>query len=328
MAMAWNFWQYFARLQQMKNRAMRPYRYPVPPASEITPRSAWLNRRALLAGIGAALAVPALTRPARALPEYMPGPFSTDESQTSFEVATNYCNFFEFGPAKEDPARHAHRLVTDPWSITVDGLVDRPGRMAIEDILARFPLEERIYRLRCVEAWSMVIPWVGFPLKALLDHVGVRSDARHVMFEGLDDTAVMPAHARDLLDWPYREGLRLDEAMHPLTILAVGMYGQVMPNQNGAPIRLVVPWKYGFKSIKSIRRIALIADQPVSSWQARAPREYGYFANVNPQVRHPRWHQATERRLHDGGRIRTEMFNGYGEEVAHLYQGMDLGEHF
>jgi methionine sulfoxide reductase catalytic subunit len=315
-------------LVQQKYRVMHPFRYPVPPAREITPQPVWLNRRALIATMGAALAAPALPRPASALPDFAPGAFSTDEPQTSFEVATNYCNFFEFGPARDDPARHAHRLVIDPWSVMIDGLVERPGAMAMEDILARFPLEERIYRLRCVEAWSMVIPWIGFPLADLLAHVGVRSGARHVLFEGVDDTDVMPDHARNLLDWPYREGLRLDEALHPLTILAVGMYGQVMPNQNGAPIRLVVPWKYGFKSIKSIRRISLVEEQPVSSWQERAPREYGYYANVNPQVRHPRWHQATERRLHDGGRIRTEMFNGYGEQVVHLYDGMDLSEHY
>lgn len=296
--------------------------------AEVTPRDVFLNRRQLLAGMGAGLAIAGLPRQAAALPDFTPGPFSTPEPMTSREVATGYCNFFEFGAAKDDPARHAHTMLTDPWSVQIEGAVERPGPMALEDILARFPLEERIYRLRCVEAWSMVIPWVGFPLAALLAHVGPTSGARYVEFVSHYDDAQMPAHGRNLLDWPYREALRLDEAMHPLTLMAVGMYGEVMPNQNGAPIRLVVPWKYGFKSIKSVVKIRLLEERPVSSWQAQAPREYGFFANVNPNVRHPRWHQATERRLHDGGRVRTEMFNGYAAEVADLYTGMDLIENY
>ena len=306
---------------------MPRYRYPEPPARSITPKALWLNRRRLLAGLGAGLALPSVAR-ARSLPAAEPWPGSTDEPLTSHEVATGYNNFFEFGTGKDEPARHAHSLRPDPWSLEVAGAVERPATLALEDVLARFPMEERIYRLRCVEAWSMVIPWIGFPLSLLLEHAGLTASANYVVFETLYDPEQMPNQSSDILDWPYREGLRIDEAMHPLTILAAGMYGEVMPNQNGAPIRLVVPWKYGFKSIKSIVRIELVEQRPVSSWEARQPREYGFFANVNPEVRHPRWHQATERRLHDGGRIRTQMFNGYAEDVAHLYAGMDLAENF
>ena len=307
---------------------MPRFTYPIPASSEITPRSDFMNRRQLLAAMGAGLLAHATPGRGQSLPEVTPGPFSTDEALTSFDVATGYCNFFEFGPAKDDPSQHAHALQTDPWSIEIDGLVDHPGPIAMEDLLARFAIEERIYRLRCVEAWSMVIPWNGFALADLLAHVGVKSDARYVRFEAFDDTSIMPRAAQGLLDWPYVEALRLDEAVHPLTLLAVGMYGEVMPNQNGAPIRLVVPWKYGFKSIKSIKRISLLAEQPMPTWHEKSPREYGFYANVNPTVRHPRWHQATERRLHDGNRIRTEMFNGYGELVADLYAGMDLETHY
>ena len=311
---------------------MPRFHYPIPPATEITPKSCFLSRRRLIAGMGAGLGagLMSLASPgfARSLPPATPGPYSTDAPLTSQEVATGYCNFFEFGPAKDDPSRHAHALQTDPWSVQIDGLVDRPGPIALEDLLARFALQERIYRLRCVEAWSMVIPWIGFPLADLLNHVGLRAGARYVRFESFDDPSIMPRAAQGLLDWPYTEALRLDEAMHPLTILAVGMYGELLPNQNGAPIRLVVPWKYGFKSIKSITRISLLEDQPVPTWHAKAPRAYGFYANVNPQVRHPRWHQATERRLHDGQRIATAMFNGYGDLVADLYAGMDLETHF
>ncbi len=309
---------------------MPAYRYPVPPAHEITPQAAWLNRRALMAGLGAG----ALTGwgggalAGLSLPEVADWPGSTDEALTPFEVATNYNNFFEFGTGKEDPAANAHTLRPSPWAVEIAGEVERPLTLDIEDILTRYPMEERIYRLRCVEGWSMVIPWVGFPLSLMLEDAGLTSRAKYVEFFTLYDPEQMPNQTSSILDWPYREGLRIDEAMHPLTLMAVGMYGEVMPNQSGAPIRLVVPWKYGFKSIKSVVRIDLREDRPVSSWEARQPREYGFFANVNPEVRHPRWHQATERRLPDGGRIRTEMFNGYAEEVAHLYEGMDLTENF
>ncbi len=306
---------------------MKPYRYPLPKADEITPPVVWTNRRAVLAGLAAGLVLPRTVH-GRMLPPATPWPGSTDEPSTSPEVVEGYANFFEFGTAKDDPARHGHHLRPDPWSVTVAGAVERPATLALEDVLARFPLEERIYRLRCVEGWSMVIPWIGFPLADLLDHAGLTSSASYVRFETLYDPEQMPNQTSTILDWPFTEGLRIDEAMHPLTILAVGTFGEVLPNANGAPIRLVVPWKYGFKSIKSIVRIELLDERPVGSWQARQPREYGFYANVNPEVRHPRWHQATERRLHDGGRIRTAMFNGYGEEVAHLYAGMDLTENF
>jgi sulfoxide reductase catalytic subunit YedY len=311
----------FVREQDLMPR----YRFAEPTPTEITPRSIWLDRRNLIAAMAAGAALPLVgASTSAALPAATRWPQSSPEPQTRPDVATGYCNFFEYGPKKDDPSKGAHLLRPDPWSITVDGLVDRPGPIAMEDMLARFALEERVYRLRCVEAWSMVIPWIGFPLGALLGHVGLASGAAFVEFQTLHDPVQMPMQSTAMLDWPYREGLRLDEAMHPLTLLAVGMYGKPLPAQNGAPIRLVVPWKYGFKSIKSIVRIHVRADQPVSTWQAKAPREYGFYANVNPAVRHPRWHQATERRLHDGERIRTEPFNGYAAEVAHLYAGMDL----
>ncbi len=308
---------------------MPRYRFPEPPARLITPRALVMDRRSVMAGLGAAGLMAGLPGSGRAdTLAAEPWPGSATDEITSHEVATGYNNFFEFGTAKDDPARHAHTLRTDPWRITVSGHANAPGEIGIEDILSGFDLEERIYRLRCVEAWSKVIPWIGFPLRDLLARFDPTSDAKYVEFETLYDPAQMPNQTGDDIDWPYREGLRMDEAMHPLTLLAVGMYGEVMPNQNGAPIRLVVPWKYGFKSIKSIVGIRLVSERPVSSWEARAPREYGFYANVNPQVRHPRWHQATERRLHDGGRIATQMFNGYEEQVAHLYDGMDLTENF
>ena len=309
---------------------MPSLRYPVPPAREITPRAALLNRRALIAGLGAGTLAgwAGGARAELALPDAAAWPGSTHENVTPFEVATGYNNFFEFGTGKEDPAANAHTLRPTPWSVEITGAVERPLTLGIEDILARYPMEDRIYRLRCVEGWSMVIPWVGFPLRLMLEDAGLTSRARYAEFFTLHDPEQMPNQTSSILDWPYREGLRIDEAMHPLTLMAVGMYGEVMPNQSGAPIRLVVPWKYGFKSIKSVVRIDLREDRPVSSWEDRQPREYGFFANVNPEVRHPRWHQATERRLPDGGRIRTEMFNGYAEEVAHLYDGMDLTENF
>ncbi|MGY6632832.1 MAG: protein-methionine-sulfoxide reductase catalytic subunit MsrP [Alkalilacustris sp.] len=306
----------------------RPHR-AAPPAREILPQGAWLNRRALIAGVGAGVLMGAgAARAGLVLPEAAPWPGSTDEALTPLEVAKGYTNFFEFGTGKEDAARTAHTLRPTPWTVEIAGAVERPLTLGIEDILARYPLEERIYRLRCVEGWSMVLPWLGFPLSLMLAEAGLTSRANYVEFVTLHDPEQMPNQTSDILDWPYREGLRIDEAMHPLTLMAVGMYGEVLPNQNGAPIRLVVPWKYGFKSIKSVVRIELREDRPVSSWQARQPREYGFYANVNPTVRHPRWHQATERRLPDGGRIRTEMFNGYADQVAHLYAGMDLSEHF
>jgi sulfoxide reductase catalytic subunit YedY len=256
-------------------------------------------------------------------------PFSTDEATTPLKGVTSYNNFYEFGAGKEDPAANAHTLKTKPWKIKVDGLVGKPAEYDLEDLLKGITLEERIYRMRCVEGWSMVIPWVGFPLSTLLSRFEPQGSAKYVRFETIVRPAEMPGQRGFFqpLPWPYVEGLRLDEAMHPLTILAVGLYGETLPNQNGAPIRLVVPWKYGFKSIKSIVRISLTEDEPKISWKEQNSREYGFYSNVNPQVDHPRWSQATERRI--GGslfvkRQPTLMFNGYGDQVASLYAGMDL----
>lgn len=294
--------------------------------ADVTPKAAYMNRRQLLAGAGA-VAAGAIAGPAMASLGAVPSPYSTDETPNTFEEITNYCNFYEFGTGKEDPARNAHMLTTEPWALRIDGLVDKPGLYGLEDILADVTLEERIYRLRCVEAWSMVVPWVGFELADLLAKVGVQDGARYVAFETAYRPDEMPGARFPILDWPYREGLRLDEAMHPLTILATGLYDEPMPNQNGAPIRLVVPWKYGFKSIKSVVRITLTADQPHASWNHSQPREYGFYSNVNPEVDHPRWSQATERRIGEGlfaPRRPTLMFNGYADEVASMYAGMDL----
>tara|TARA_Y100001951_G_scaffold80260_1_gene68203 strand:+ start:1600 stop:2526 length:927 start_codon:yes stop_codon:yes gene_type:complete len=255
------------------------------------------------------------------------------ESITPFRDATHYNNFYEFGTGKGDPAARAGSLQVEPWTVTVDGEVGKPGRYAIEDLVKPHAFEERIYRLRCVEAWSMVIPWLGFPLADLLRQVEPTSSARYVRFETLVDHEHMPGQRSgfSLIDWPYVEGLRMDEAMHPLAFMAVGMYGRVLPHQNGAPLRLVVPWKYGFKGIKSIVRISLVAEAPATTWERIAPNEYGFYANVNPQVDHPRWSQATERRLPSGlfspNVIDTRMFNGY-DEVAELYAGMDLARYY
>jgi methionine sulfoxide reductase catalytic subunit len=300
--------------------------------SDVTPKALFLNRRALIAGAGAlALTSPAVMRPAQAKITAAPSPFSTDEAPNTFEEITTYNNFYEFGTAKEDPARNADGLTTDPWSIVIDGLVDRPGTYDLADVMKDQPLEERIYRFRCVEAWSMVIPWIGFELAGLLNRVGVQPGAKYVAFETLVRPEEMPGQRSPILDWPYREGLRLDEAMHPLTILATGLYGEAMPNQNGAPIRLVVPWKYGFKSIKSIVKISLVAEQPLATWNMLQPSEYGFYSNVNPTVDHPRWSQASERRVGAGlfaGRQDTLMFNGYADQVASLYAGQDLTKDF
>lgn len=288
--------------------------------ADVTPEPLFLNRRAFIAGAAALAAGPALA-----------AGFSTDEAPNSFDEITNYNNFYEFGFGKTDPARYAGALTTDPWSVEIGGLVDRPGNYSVADLAPERAVEERIYRLRCVEAWSMVIPWLGVPLAQVLERVGVQPGAKFVEFETLLRPEEMPAQRGRSLDWPYREGLRLDEAMHPLTILATGLYGKPLPKQNGAPIRLVVPWKYGFKSIKSIVRITLTDTQPVSTWQAMQPGEYGFYANVNPRVDHPRWSQATERRIGAGllgGRQDTLMFNGYGEQVASLYAGMDLARDY
>lgn len=253
--------------------------------------------------------------------------FTTNEKLTAIEAITNYNNFYEFDTTKDGVASAAKGFVTRPWAVAVEGLVHKPRLFDIDELL-KFPLEERVYRLRCVEGWSMVIPWIGFPLHKLLERVEPTSQARYVAFQTLLDPMRMPNQQTGVLDWPYVEGLRLDEAMHPLTILATGLYGETLPPQNGAPVRLVVPWKYGFKSIKSVVRITLVASEPATTWNIQAPHEYGFYSNVNPNVPHPRWSQATERRIGEYGRRSTPLFNGYAEQVAHLYQGMDLVQNF
>ena len=301
--------------------------------SEITSRQIYLRRRELLAG-AVALGATALAGPGGARAATLTAAksaFSTDETQTRKSDATTYNNYYEFGLDKGDPVKNAGTLKTAPWTVKIDGLVGKPATLALEDIAQPAALEERIYRMRCVEGWSMVIPWIGFPLAALLARAEPLGSARFVAFETLVRPAEMPGQRGffQALDWPYVEGLRIDEAMHPLTILATGMYGETLPNQNGAPLRLVVPWKYGFKSIKSIVRISLLETQPPTTWNLANKGEYGFYSNVNPTVDHPRWSQATERRIGEGSglavkRRPTPMFNGYGEQVAALYTGMDL----
>jgi len=306
-------------------------------SSEITPEDLYYNRRefmrtaaGVIAGVAAAGTVSACGVDDEALaqtglPNVGKSGFSTSEKQNTFEEITTYNNFYEFGTDKSDPARYAGRMKSSPWKVKVDGLVNKPGDYNLEDILKWAPLEERVYRLRCVEAWSMVIPWVGFPLASFLKRVEPQGKAKYVEFTTLLRPSEMPGVRSGTLDWPYTEGLRLDEAMHPLTILAVGLYGKTLLNQNGAPIRLIVPWKYGFKSIKSIVRVRLTETQPATAWNKSAPNEYGFYSNVNPQVDHPRWSQARERRIGELFRNRqTLMFNGYGDQVASLYAGMDL----
>lgn len=308
---------------------IRPPRHIAP--SEITPREVYLRRREFLAGAAAFGLAGLTTGSARAAPlKAASSPYSTQEPKTSLEDITTYNNFYEFGTDKGDPASNAHTLTTSPWKIKIDGLVAKPADYLLEDVLKQVTLEERIYRLRCVEGWSMVIPWIGFPLSQFLARAEPQGSAKYVAFETIVRPDEMPGQRGFFqpLEWPYVEGLRLDEAMHPLTILAVGLYGETMPNQNGAPIRLVVPWKYGFKSIKSISRISLVEKEPATSWNRQNSREYGFYSNVNPEVDHPRWSQKTERRIGEGGlftkRRPTLMFNGYGDQVAQLYTGMDL----
>jgi sulfoxide reductase catalytic subunit YedY len=304
-------------------------------SSEITPERVYLDRREFMTGAGALLIGAGMADAEAAQPPGQPlkaarnEPFSVKEPPTKFESATTYNNFYEFGVNKEDPARLAGTLKPRPWTVKVDGLVAKPKTFDVDELLRAFPLEERVYSLRCVEAWSMIIPWIGFPLGALLKRVEPTSQAKYVAFTTLMDPEQFPAQKKGFfnlggLDWPYTEGLRLDEAMHPLTLLTVGMYGQVLPNQNGAPIRVVIPWKYGFKSAKSIVRLSLTADQPKTAWNTAASSEYGFYSNVNPEVSHPRWSQATERRIGEFRRRNTLMFNGYGDQVASLYAGMDL----
>jgi sulfoxide reductase catalytic subunit YedY len=305
---------------------------------EITPYEVYLNRRAFMLGaaalalasrVGEAAAPPA-AQPLKAAPNPM---YRLQEPPTPFKDVSTYNNYYEFGTGKDDPARLAGSFKPRPWSVKVDGLVAKPKTFDIDELMRLAPLEERIYSLRCVEAWSMIIPWIGFPLAALLKRVEPTAQAKYVAFTTLLDPAQFPAQKKGLLsfaslEWPYTEGLRLDEALHPLTLLTMGLYGQVLPNQNGAPIRVVVPWKYGFKSAKSLVRISLVDKEPKTAWNTAAPQEYGFYSNVNPSVDHPRWSQATERRIGEFRRRKTLMFNGYAEQVGSMYSGMDLKKYY
>ena len=308
-------------------------------ASEITPKEVYLNRREFMRSAGAAAVSAGATLAglhtfapradaAEKLLNIKKSSYSTNEKQNSLKDITSYNNFYELGVDKEDPAANAKYLITRPWTVQVEGEVKKPKTLDIDTIMKLSPLEERVYRLRCVEAWSMVIPWVGFPLSALIKQVEPTNNAKFIHFVTLMDPKRMPGQKPgifgNVLDWPYVEGLRMDEAMHPLTILSLGLYGEILPAQNGAPVRLVVPWKYGFKSIKSIVKIRFVEQQPPNSWNKMQPQEYGFYANVNPEVDHPRWSQATERRIGEFLRRKTLMFNGYGDQVASLYKGMDL----
>ncbi len=318
-----------------------------PLASDITSRQAYLNRRrwmlSMAAGAtvaGAMAWVPqarAATRGPGVLAR-LPGGESavagarTIEKPTPYKDATTYNNFYEFGMDKSDPARHAHRMKVRPWTVSVEGLVGKPRVFDLEDLLRLAPMEERIYRMRCVEGWSMVIPWVGYSLSHLIEAVQPLGSAKYIEFHTLVDPDTMPGVRARVLEWPYVEGLRMDEARHPLTLLTLGMYGEVLPNQNGAPVRMVIPWKYGFKNGKSVVRIRFVEQQPATSWAKSAPDEYGFYSNVNPDVHHPRWSQATERRIGEGGlnarRLKTQLFNGYEPQVGQLYTGMDLRRFF
>jgi sulfoxide reductase catalytic subunit YedY len=308
------------------------------PSSEITPEHIYNDRRNFIKNLGLILSSTALSTftntgfaALNTLPSFIQSKDHGNEKLTSFKDITSYNNYYEFGTSKSDPQDHAHLLKIDPWSISIEGSVAKPLKLDIDELIKLIPIEERIYRLRCVEGWSMVIPWIGIPLNSLLKKITPTGNAKYVEFVSLKRPSEMIGQKDDMLDWPYTEGLRLDEAMHPLTILAVGLYGKVLPKQNGAPIRLVVPWKYGFKSIKAITKIRLVEKMPISTWMKANPKEYGFYSNVNPEVDHPRWTQATERRIGESllsPRLKTQMFNGYKEEVAHLYQGMDLNKNF
>jgi len=308
-------------------------------SSEITPREMFFDRRSLLKGAAGlsggvllgALPFPGGARAGAMLPDVAESLYKVDETPTPFEHVTGYNNFYEFGTGKEDPAENARKFNPKPWSVVIDGEVEKAARYDLEDLISPHRLEERTYRFRCVEAWSMVVPWVGVPLADVIKRLGPTSRAKYVAFETLLDPDRMPGQRRALLDWPYLEGLRMDEAMNPLSLLVVGLYGEVLPNQNGAPVRLMVPWKYGFKAIKSIVRMSFTETMPPTSWNRSSPHEYGFYANVNPQVSHPRWSQARERRIGDSffsPKRETLMFNGYGEEVAGLYAGMDLARNY
>jgi methionine sulfoxide reductase catalytic subunit len=310
-------------------------------SSEITPKALYLRRREFIQGAAmaaaGAIAGPfagsahaQIAGPGRLakLTNVKKSPLSATEAVNDYGDVTTYNNFYEFGTDKDQPARNAQSFKPRPWKLAIEGLVASPGSYDLDEFIKPYALEERVYRLRCVEAWSMVIPWIGIPLADIVKRVAPRPSAKFLEFQTLLDPAQMPGQRRAVLRWPYVEGLRLDEAMNPLSILAVGLYGEVLPNQNGAPIRLVVPWKYGFKSIKSIVKIRFLDAQPRNSWQISAPQEYGFYANVNPTVDHPRWSQASERRIGEFRRRRTEMFNGYTEQVAGMYKGLDLRSNY
>ncbi|MCX7099246.1 MAG: protein-methionine-sulfoxide reductase catalytic subunit MsrP [Methylococcales bacterium] len=310
---------------------MKPYRPPIIPASEITPKNLFLARRKFMqmaGGAAAAALLPSSLWAGEKVSNTVKSAYTVPEELTPYKDVTEYNNFYEFGTDKEDPAKNAGSLITKPWTVTVDGEVNKPKVFDIEELLKMAPLEERVYRLRCVEAWSMVVPWLGFPLAELIKRVEPNSKAKYVEFISLLDPAQMPGQLRTVLEWPYREGLRLDEAMHPLTLLTFGLYGELLPKQNGAPIRIVVPWKYGFKSAKSIVRIKFTEQQPTSSWMQAGPNEYGFYSNVNPDVDHARWSQAKERRIGEFLKRKTLPFNGYSDEVSQLYAGMDLKKNF
>jgi sulfoxide reductase catalytic subunit YedY len=301
---------------------MKKYRY-----SEITPEQIYNKRRKFIKSIGLGVGSLSLS----SIP-FLNTAYSQNKTElTSYEDITNYNNYYEFGTGKKDPFKNSQEFKTKPWSVTIEGEVDNQITLTAEEILSLFPSKERVYKLRCVEGWSMVIPWMGFSLSKLLNKVSIKNTAKFVEFESVYDPEQMKGQRYPVLNWPYREGLRIDEAMHPITTVVTGLYGKALPNQNGAPLRIFVPWKYGFKSAKAIVKIKLVKKMPVSSWMKSSPREYGFYSNVNPNVSHPRWSQATERVI--GGsilspRIETEMFNGYGDEVASLYSGMDLKKNF
>lgn len=294
-------------------------------SSEITPKEVYLNRRRFMTAASGGLLLAGLDARAERLENLQKSPLSTTgEKISSREDATTYNNYYEFGTGKADPARNAGRLKTSPWKVSVEGQCDKPKTYDLDSLRKLAPLEERVYRMRCVEAWSIVVPWVGYSLAAVLKAASPNSKAKYVAFETHYDSGSMLSSAEAGIRFPYREGLRLDEAMHPLTLLCFGMYGEALPNQNGAPVRLIVPWKYGFKGIKSIVKIRLVENEPPATWKIINPREYGFYSNVNPEVDHPRWSQATERRLGEFLKRKTLKFNGYGDQVASLYSGMDL----
>ena len=298
------------------------------PYSLVTPKQIYLSRRSFLATAPIAFGLAAGVSAAATKLSAVKGPFSTDEKPTPYQAITTYNNYYEFGTQKEDPAKNAKTLRTDPWTVSIEGAVAKPQQIDLATLLKLAPLEERIYRHRCVEAWSIVVPWIGFPLSALIKLANPTSNAKYVAFQSLYDPKQMPLAGSAGIPLPYVEGLRMDEAMHPLAFLAVGLYGEVLPNQNGAPLRLVIPWKYGFKSIKSIIKISFVEKQPPSTWNKLSSKEYGFYSNVNPEVDHPRWSQSKERRLGELSKRPTQKFNGYGDQVANLYTGLDLKKNF